>query len=166
MSTFRGQSPMRLSESNDAMWYLFGFLHAHLLSETIYLTIRNVIPLQWLQITCVSIVYSTVCSGADQRKYQSFTSLSFTRGIHRWPMNSPHQQRGKCLDLMTASCTNGLLNARHTYIFVKKNIRYNSSIGESSETYVFAYDFVSISESNWNKEFVSLTSGTRVFYFL
>ena len=30
-----------------------------------------------------------VCSGADQRKYQSPTSLAFVRGIHRWPVNSP-----------------------------------------------------------------------------
>ena len=29
------------------------------------------------QITGVSIVYSTVCSGADQRKYQSSASLAF-----------------------------------------------------------------------------------------
>ena len=43
------------------------------------------------QITGVSIVYSTVCSGADQRKYQSSTSLAFVRGIDRSPMNSPHK---------------------------------------------------------------------------
>ena len=35
------------------------------------------------QITGVSIVYSTVCSGADHRKHQSFAPLSFVRGIHR-----------------------------------------------------------------------------------
>ena len=39
----------------------------------------------------VSIVYSTVCSGVDQRKYQSTVSLAFVRGIHRWPVNSPHK---------------------------------------------------------------------------
>ena len=36
------------------------------------------------QITGVSIVYSTVCSGADQRKHQSSASLVFVRGIHWW----------------------------------------------------------------------------------
>ena len=41
------------------------------------------------QITSVSIVYSTVCWGADQRKHQSSASLAFVRGIHRWPVNSP-----------------------------------------------------------------------------
>ena len=43
------------------------------------------------QITGVSIVCSTVCSGADQRKHQSSTSLAFVGGIHRWPVNSPHK---------------------------------------------------------------------------
>ena len=44
------------------------------------------------QITGVSIVCWTVCSGADQRKHQSFASLAFMRGIHRWPVGSPHKR--------------------------------------------------------------------------
>ena len=43
------------------------------------------------QITSLTIVYSTVCSDADQRKHQSSTSLAFVRGIHRWPVNSLHR---------------------------------------------------------------------------
>ena len=43
------------------------------------------------QITGVSIVCSTVVSGADQRKHQSSTSLAFMWGIHRWPVNSLHK---------------------------------------------------------------------------
>ena len=43
------------------------------------------------QITSLTIVYSTVYSGADQRKYQSSASLAFVRGIHRWPVKSPHK---------------------------------------------------------------------------
>ena len=43
------------------------------------------------QITSLTIVYSTVYSGADQRKYQSSASLAFVRGIHRGPVNSPHK---------------------------------------------------------------------------
>ena len=42
-------------------------------------------------ITGDSIVCSTVYSGADQRKHQSSASLAFVRGIHRWPVNSPHK---------------------------------------------------------------------------
>ena len=41
--------------------------------------------------TSLTIVYSTVYSGANQRKYQSSTSLAFVRGIHRGPVNSPHK---------------------------------------------------------------------------
>ena len=43
------------------------------------------------QITGVTIVYPTDSSGANQRKHQSSTSLVFVRGIHRWPVNSPHK---------------------------------------------------------------------------
>ena len=43
------------------------------------------------QITSLTIVYSAVCSGADERKHQSSASLAFVRGIHRWPVNSPHK---------------------------------------------------------------------------
>ena len=42
------------------------------------------------QITCVSIVSSTVCSRADLRKHQSSASLAFVRRTHRWPVGSPH----------------------------------------------------------------------------
>ena len=43
------------------------------------------------QITSLTILYSTVHSGADQRKHQSSASLAFVRGIHRSPVNSPHK---------------------------------------------------------------------------
>ena len=43
------------------------------------------------QITIVSSVWSTVCSGPDQRKHQSSASLAFVRDIHWWPVNSPHK---------------------------------------------------------------------------
>ena len=43
------------------------------------------------QVTSLIIVYSTVYSGADQRKHESSMSLAFVRGIHWWPVNSPHK---------------------------------------------------------------------------
>ena len=46
------------------------------------------------QITSLTIVYSTVYSGADQRKHQSSASLAFVRGFHRGPVNSPHKWPG------------------------------------------------------------------------
>ena len=44
------------------------------------------------EITSLAIVYLTVYSGADQRKHQSSASLTSVRGIHRWPVNSPHKK--------------------------------------------------------------------------
>ena len=42
------------------------------------------------QITSLTIVYSTVYSGTDHRKHQSSTSPAYVRGVHQWPVNSPH----------------------------------------------------------------------------
>ena len=41
-------------------------------------------PVSWL-------FTRTVSSGTDQRKHQNSTSLAFVRGIHWWPVNSPHK---------------------------------------------------------------------------
>ena len=43
------------------------------------------------QITSLTIVYSTVYSGADQSRHQSSAPLAFVWGIHRGPVNSPHK---------------------------------------------------------------------------
>ena len=57
------------------------------------------------QITSLTIVYSTVYSGADQRKHQSSALLAFLRGIHRWPVNprTKGQWHGECFHLVTSS---------------------------------------------------------------
>ena len=44
------------------------------------------------QITSLAIFYSTVQSGADERKHQSSASLASVRGIHWWPVNFPHKR--------------------------------------------------------------------------
>ena len=44
------------------------------------------------QITSVSRVCLTVCSGADQRKHSISASLAFVGGIHRWPVEFPSQR--------------------------------------------------------------------------
>ena len=41
------------------------------------------------QITSLTIVYSTVHTGADQRKHQRSASLAFVRGIHQSPHKWP-----------------------------------------------------------------------------
>ena len=50
-----------------------------------------IMSLMTSQTTVDSIVFSTVCSGAKQRKYQSSASLAFVRVIHRRPVDSPHK---------------------------------------------------------------------------
>ena len=58
------------------------------------------------QIAGVPVIYSTVCSRGDQRKHESSASLAFVRGIHRWPVNSPHKGSvtRKKFHLMTSLC--------------------------------------------------------------
>ena len=58
------------------------------------------------QITSLTIVYSNVYSGADQRKHQSSASLAFVRGIQRRPVNSQHKWPVmlKMFHSMTSSC--------------------------------------------------------------
>ena len=43
------------------------------------------------QITTLTIVYSNVYLGTDQRKHQSSAWLAFVWGIHWWSVNSPHK---------------------------------------------------------------------------
>ena len=43
------------------------------------------------KVTSLTIVYSIIYSGGDQRKHQSSVSLAFVWGIHRWPVNSLHK---------------------------------------------------------------------------
>ena len=43
------------------------------------------------QITSLTMVYSIVYSGTDQRKHQSSASLASVQGIHRGPVNSAHK---------------------------------------------------------------------------
>ena len=56
------------------------------------------------QITGVSIVCWTVCSGTDQRKYKSSALLAFMEGIHRRPVDSSHKGplTRKCIYLMAS----------------------------------------------------------------
>ena len=63
------------------------------------LRVRTVISLRWRhnERDGVSnhqhvIVYSTIYSGAEQREHQSYASLAYVPGIHRWPVNSPHKR--------------------------------------------------------------------------
>ena len=66
----------------------FGGIHHNFYSRNLC---RFIMGTMASQITSLTIVCSTVYSGADQRKHPSFASLAFVRGIHREPVNSPHK---------------------------------------------------------------------------
>ena len=67
-------------------------VHVHCTRVTVILHYRDVIMSAMAsQITSLTIVCSTVYSVADQRKHRSSASLAFMRGIHRWPVNTPHK---------------------------------------------------------------------------
>ena len=79
-----------------------GSFHSYQMKEKIMHYSDVIISAMASQITGVSIVWWTVCSGADQRKHQSFGSLAFVRGIHRCSRTKSQLYR-KCLHLMTSS---------------------------------------------------------------
>ena len=55
------------------------------------LSIHYIMASMASQITSLTIIYSTVYSGADQSKHQSSASLAFVWGIQRGPVNSPYK---------------------------------------------------------------------------
>ena len=62
----------------------FPFISSYHYSDVIMNTMAS-------QISSLTMVYSTVYLGADQRKHQSSASLAFVRGSHRGPVNSPRK---------------------------------------------------------------------------
>ena len=78
---FDGSYDIIQNNSSDVPKRMFCGLHY---SDTL-------MSMQASQITSLIIVYSSVCSGVDQIKHQSSTSLAFVRWIHWWPVNSLHK---------------------------------------------------------------------------
>ena len=87
------------------------------------------------QITSLTTVYSTVYSGVDQRKHQISASLAFVRGIHRWPVNTPHKWPATrkripfddvimCLDVLWRHIAS-FMKSWHCYISMCAVISYN-----------------------------------------
>ena len=100
------------------------------------------------QITGVSIVNPTSCSSADQRKYQSSSSLAFVRGICRWLVDFPHK-RPVTLKI---------------FLFDDVTMWYLSSQGWSRVTYTFGYHELLKRFLGWNvTETVRQTSDKELF---
>ena len=98
------------------------------------------------QITVVSIVCSTVCSGVNQRKHQISASLAFVSGIHRWPADSPHKRpvtrkmilfddtRARFLSL-SQTCLRTVLDSNNLLSFLAETIRFSITVlGTRSQT--------------------------------
>ena len=83
---------MPLSSYSIMAWYLhIEWLHWKIPNMFWKRTITMTSQWAGCRLKSPTFVYSTVNSGADQRKHQSSASLAFVRGIHRWPMNFPHK---------------------------------------------------------------------------
>ena len=97
------------------------------------------------QITGVSMVWSTVFSGADYRKPQSSTWLAFVRGIYQWPVDSSHKGpvTRECFYLMTSSWTKNKLFGlwRKVYI-IDIFIRIEWSMFERNGSYPLSNIYV------------------------
>ena len=72
------------SHNGPTLWNVYPAIVSSHYNDVIVGTMASQIP-------SLTIVYSAVYSGADQRKHQSSASLAFVRGIHRSPVNSPHK---------------------------------------------------------------------------
>ena len=78
---------------------IFITIHSNLSNICCYLYLFTWYTLQWRHNGHYGVsnhqphdcLLNRLYSGADQRKHQSSASLAFARGIHRWPVNSPHK---------------------------------------------------------------------------
>ena len=78
--------------SNMENWVVISYICQHDSTERV-ISIKNLVTINVIndvimsatasQMTGVSMVCSTVCSGADDRMQQNSASLAFVRGIHR-----------------------------------------------------------------------------------
>ena len=95
------------------------------------------------QITSLAIVYSTVYSGADQRKHESSASPAFVRGIHRWPVNSPH--KGPVTWKMFPF-DDVIMKTERPYCGAN-----NASLGNAvAQTFIFIFKLISSGCVSWN----------------
>ena len=69
------------TRETDSVWRVFGYN-----TMTSYWA-------RWRLKSPGSLVFTQpLIQGAGQKKHQSSASLAFVRGIHRWPVNSPHKR--------------------------------------------------------------------------
>ena len=72
-------------QCKDTIYYIANVKRWHSHYDDVIMTLLA------YQITSLTVVYSIVYSGVNQRKHQSSASLAFMREIHRGPVNFPHK---------------------------------------------------------------------------
>ena len=124
----------RLIYFTQREFLIYSIVQCHLPNETGKIFYYNGVIMSAMasQITNLTIVYSTVYSGADQRKHQSSASLAFVRGIHRWPVNSPHKgpvtrKKFTLDDVILFQNHPNCIRASHTVHVVSSESHQNSS---------------------------------------
>ena len=106
--------------------YHINYLHNSFISCVISLSLHYhysdaIMSMMESQFTGVSIVYSTICSGADHRKHQSSASLAFVRGIYQSQMDSLHKgpvNRKNVFIWLRYQCIILWYSFKHRYIFI------------------------------------------------
>ena len=79
------------------------------------------------QIISVTIVCSSVYSGADQRKHQSPASLVFVGRIRRWPGNSLHRKYAENISIWWRQDAEHLTKWKHIYcLCISNDLDYGS----------------------------------------
>ena len=89
---WRTYAPFSLNESTVILLLYLIALYSQTTEQLCDLHYDDVImTMLACQITSLTVVYSIVYSGVNQRKHQSSASLAFVREIHRGPVNVPHK---------------------------------------------------------------------------
>ena len=117
------------------------------------------------QITSTSTVYSTVYSGADQRKHQSSTSPAYVQGIHRWPVNSQHKWpvTRKMFPLVTSSCTDNfwvVAFSANLLLWWLWQCVLHFIIIIKSEVWIFCHYFYSLAPGRYASNFKTKSSNS------
>ena len=106
------------------------------------------------QITSLTIVYSTVYSGADQSKHQSSASLAFVWWIHRGPVNSPHKWpvTRKMFPFDDVIMSSGPEEEYSNYVFL---LQLLTTSAETLRTYMFIWETRSLIFPLWEARYIS-----------
>ena len=127
------------------------------------------------QITGVSIVYSTICSGTDKRKHHSSASLAFMRGIQvtgEFPAQRASNAENVSIwwrhhaRIKTLSASWHIAYIMASYGMVMQKACESTSIVFSLDIPVWVAKCVSAIESSWIRDHTATHEAVRSWYLL